>query len=255
MKKKFTLIELLVVIAIIAILAAMLLPALQKAKQKAEQSNCLANMKQLGSAAALFAGDNKGGVPGLKVVDGYGWTSRLALMLGFTPDASGNVFITNNAKGAETFFCPSDPSTTALSLSYMLNVGKTHSSNLDGIATHALGYTGDCDFIRNSMILSSSGTVFLMDTQGASGDKVGTASNGGFNIPSPANTMSNKDGTTSKRWVSFGGSGWTYVERFGTSTLPLHGTNTAPRPSVLMHDGHTELITQFDCKIFSYLKQ
>ena len=61
--KKFTLIELLVVIAIIAILAAMLLPALQKAKQKAEQSNCTGNIKQLGTTAALYSVENRGMVP------------------------------------------------------------------------------------------------------------------------------------------------------------------------------------------------
>ena len=69
-KRGFTLIELLVVIAIIAILAAILFPVYARLKEKANQTTCLAQLKQLGLAFQSYANDYDGRLPRLDYPSG-----------------------------------------------------------------------------------------------------------------------------------------------------------------------------------------
>lgn len=113
MRRGFTLIELLVVIAIIAILAAILFPVFARAREKARQTSCLSNLKQMGLAILMYAQD-------------YDERYNLAYTVPPTGTMHWPKLLEPYHKNIELYECPSDPdpwNTGGYRLSYIANYG------------------------------------------------------------------------------------------------------------------------------------
>jgi prepilin-type N-terminal cleavage/methylation domain-containing protein/prepilin-type processing-associated H-X9-DG protein len=158
----FTLIELLVVIAIIAILAAILFPVFAQAREKARQTACLSNTKQIGTAMMLYAQDNDEALPLSVYWPGYATEKRWWLGQ-----------IQDYLKSDPVFVCPSAPDLTppvafsgtayaATALGYGLNSNVCPTNITGTIATSR----------SLAEIADSAGTALVLDAEEYDGARI-----------------------------------------------------------------------------------
>ena len=207
-RSAFTLIELLVVIAIIAILAAILFPVFAKVREKARQTSCISNQKQLGLGILQYIQDNDEMVP----ADPDNWGTPMGI--GWAQSSYPYV------KAAGVYRCPDD-STTTPNVSYVFNAALPNSP-----ATH-----GHIPAFNNP-----AKTVMLYEGSGFSCDVTKMATR-----CSPIGVILINYSTPD--WVASTGkteTGWTYGRSSSSGNFASQFGRHTDGSNYLMVDGHAK---------------
>ena len=161
----FTLIELLVVIAIIAILAAILFPVFARAREKARQTNCLSNVKQIMLGVLMYAQDYDEMLPNEQYNRGGGGNEYLV-------DSSWRGVIFPYVNNAQLFICPSHTPDTS---TYALFDGRWNDQKMRG--SYAINDwhqdSGSPTPPQNqplARVIAPSSTIFILESTGSPDD-------------------------------------------------------------------------------------
>ena len=219
-RRGFTLIELLVVIAIIAILAAILFPVFAKVREKARQTSCASNQKQLGLAFAQYVEDFDETYPnGGQDADCAGWAAPIYPYV----------------KSTGVYHCPDDPTPTSgtnVPVSYAINDSLVGDQNSQSGA-------------KLAALNAPSSSVLLCEIQGYTGE-VTTVSNGTITDNSPAATGDTQYWTNGSGQGRPGGGNGSYaignspgqsLQLISNLTVHTSGSN------FLACDGHVKWLT------------
>ena len=201
----FTLIELLVVIAIIAILAAILFPVFAKAQEKARQTKCLSNLKQLALAVMMYASDWKDTAP--RHIDPHlcpttylDWYTTHGNNWGWAGPAHG---IYGYVEDRGLYMCPSAPKDTA-------RIPSDRTSWLgycaNGVIVNYKGTSG----IRMTQI-PDPGSIIMLQDGGNNSKHCGTAPSGGLDAGYTGYCCCRICGQRWPRWTEQHNQGWNYA--------------------------------------------
>jgi len=215
-RRGFTLIELLVVIAIIAILAAILFPVFAQAREKARQTSCVSNIKQLVLAISMYATDN----------EGYPMNSSPS---SWSPRTRWADYIFPYTKNEKLFICPSAP------FDLFRKPWAHNAASFYGGYGYNYQYLGNSRFpftAPDAAVQAPAETVVVADTQGCGYD-AGVRNAGNYTLDPPLTSTRGSGNAT-----GYYGSGAECAGVWGCRAVPAERHNGMI--SVAFADGHAK---------------